>query len=31
VPEAAELYNAMNPWTGRSDEKVYLDRVRRGY
>ena len=27
MPEAAELYNAMNPWTGRSDEKFYLDLV----
>lgn len=25
MPEAAELYNAMNPWTGRSDDKFYLD------
>jgi SAM-dependent methyltransferase len=27
VPEAAELYDAMNPWTDRSDEKFYLDLV----
>jgi SAM-dependent methyltransferase len=27
VPEAAELYNAMNPWSGRSDGRFYLDLV----
>ena len=27
MPEAAELYNAMNPWTGRSDNQFYLDLV----
>lgn len=27
MPEAAELYNAMNPWSGRSDDRVYLDLV----
>lgn len=25
MPEAAELYNAMNPWSGRSDDRFYLD------
>ena len=27
MPEAAELYNAMNPWSGRSDDRFYLDLV----
>jgi SAM-dependent methyltransferase len=27
VPEAAELYNAMNPWSGRADDWFYLDLV----
>jgi SAM-dependent methyltransferase len=27
VPKAAELYNAMNPWSGRADDRFYLDLV----
>ncbi|MFI9381486.1 class I SAM-dependent methyltransferase [Kutzneria sp. NPDC052558] len=27
MPEAAELYNAMNPWTGHSSDRFYLDLV----
>ncbi|MEV6607950.1 class I SAM-dependent methyltransferase [Kutzneria sp. NPDC051319] len=27
MPEAAELYNAMNPWSGRGDDRFYLDLV----
>jgi SAM-dependent methyltransferase len=27
VPEAAELYNVMNPWTGHFEDRFYLDLV----